>query len=181
MRGEERGLAAGRDEDRATPGRARTAATVAAKRVPAIPARIVARAARRRARRPSASDQPPDEDRLRAPQRLEAVDLDLEQPERRIERVGAPGDPRAERRERLEGGLDGRPVRVGVRIEEGRLRDEPMGAPERHPPPDAQRPGLRVRVDDRPRIPRPAAQDERAGREGLGGRARASSRGRCGR
>ena len=44
-----------------------------------------------------------------------------------------------------------------------------MGAPERHPPPDAQRPGLRARVDDRARIPRPAAQDERAGREGLGG------------
>ena len=44
-----------------------------------------------------------------------------------------------------------------------------MGAPERHPPPDAQRPGFRVRVDDRARIPRPAAQDERAGREGLGG------------
>ena len=126
-------------------------------------------APRRRARAPSASDQPLDEDRLGAPQRLEAVDLDLEQPERGIGRVGAPGDPRAERRERLEGGLDGRPVRVGIRIDEGRLRNEPMGAPERHPPPDAQRPGLRVRVDDRARIPRPAAQDERAGREGLGG------------
>ena len=118
---------------------------------------------------PERLDQPPDEDRLRSPQRLEAVDLDLEQPERGVERVGAPGDPRAERRERLEGGLDGRPVRVGVRVDEGRLRDEPMGAPERHPPPDAQRPGLRARVDDRARIPRPAAQDERAGREGLGG------------
>ena len=40
----------------------------------------------------------------------------------------------------------------------------------RHPPPDAERPCFRVRVDDRARVPpRPAAQDERAGREGLGG------------
>ena len=151
------------------PGRARTAATVAVKRVPAIPARMVVRV-------PSATQRPPSAPTSRStrtgsvpPQRLEAVDLDLEQPERGVERVGGPGDPRAERRERLEGGLDGRPVRVGVRIDEGRLRDEPMGAPERHPSPDAQRPGVRARVDDRARIPRPAAQDERTGREGLGG------------
>ena len=90
-------------------------------------------------------------------------------------RVGAAGDPGAECRERLEGGLDGRPVRVGIRVDEGRLRDEPMGAPERHPPPDAQRPGFRARVDDRARIPRPAAQDERAG----AGRARRLAPGRA--
>ena len=155
-------------------GRAEDGGDRRANRVPAMPARI--RCGDPRApvplpgeRAPERRDQPLDEDRLRSPQRLEAVDLDLEQPERGIERVGAPGDPRAERRERLEGGLDGRPVRVGVRVDEGRLRDEPVGAPERHPPPDAQRPGVRARVDDRPRIPRPAAQDERAGREGLGG------------
>ena len=153
------------------PGRARTAATVALKRVPAMPARMpLAPPPVPSAEGPAERlDQPLDEDRLRSPQRLEAVDLDLEQPERGIERIGAAGDPRAERRERLEGGLDGRPVRVGIRVDEGRLRDEPMGAPERHPPPDAQRPGFRARVDDRARIPRPAAQDERAGREGLGG------------
>ena len=130
-------------------------------RVPAMPARISSHAER--------LDQPLDEDRFGPPQRLEAVDLDLEQPERGVERVGRPGDARAERPERLERGLDGRPVRVGIRVDEGRLRDEPMGAPERHPAPDAQRPGVRARVDDRARIPRPAAQDERAGREGLGG------------
>ena len=120
-------------------------------------------------RPPERPGQPLDEDRLGTPQRLEAVDLDLEQPERRIERIGAAGDPRAERGERLEGGLDRRPVGVGIVLDEGRLRDEPMGAPERHPPPDAQRPRVRARVDDRARIPRPAAQDERAGREGLEG------------
>ena len=169
VRGEERRLATGRDEDR-RPGAGEDRGHGRANRVPAMPARIspVPPSSPPKAR-PERLDQPLDEDRLRAPQRLEAVDLDLEQPERAIGRVGAAGDPRAERRECLEGGLDGRPVRVGVRVDEGRLRDEPMGAPERHPPPDAQRPGFRVRVDDRARIPRPAAQDERAGREGLGG------------
>ncbi len=181
MRSEEVGLAAGRDEVRGPwsgedrgDGRAEAgagdpgpdAAVVANAGDAAVavgPARTLAQ---RMAQRP---DQPLDEDRLRPPQRLEAVDLDLEQPERRVTRVDAAGDPRAERRECLEGGLDGRPVRVGVGIDEGRLRDEPMGAPERDPSPDAQRPGFPVRVDDRARIPRPAAQDERAGREGLGG------------
>ena len=150
------------------PARAWTAAMVAAKRVPAIPARneVPALPGEGRGER---RGQALDEDRLGAPQRLEAIDLDLEQPERRVERVAAPGQARAERAERLERGLGRRPVRVGIRIDEGRLRDESMGAPERHPPPDAQRPGVRVGVDDRPRIPRPAAQHERAGREGLGG------------
>ena len=60
------------------------------------------------------------------------------------------------------------PVRVGIGLDEGRLRDESMGARQRHAAPDAQRSSGPVGVDDRPRIPRPAAEDERAGREGLG-------------
>ena len=144
-----------------------TAAIVAANRVPAMPARISPSTLPERG--PQRLDQPFDEDRFRAPQRLEPVHLDLEQAERGVGRVGAAGDPRTEGGEPLEGGLDGRPVRIGVRVDEERLRDEPMGAPERHPPPDAERPGLRARVDDRTRVPRPPAQDERAGREGLGG------------
>ena len=71
----------------------------------------------RRAPRPERVDQPLDEDRLGTPQRLEAVDLDLEQAERRVGRVGAAGDPRAERRERLERGLDAPP---GPRRDPGR-------------------------------------------------------------
>ena len=70
--------------------------------------------------------------------------------------------------ERLERGLGRRPVRVGIWLDEGRLRDELVGAPQRHAAPDAQRSSAPVGVDDRPRIPRPAAQHERAGREGLG-------------
>ena len=116
----------------------------------------------------TALGQPLDEDRLRAPQRPEPVDADLEQPERRVERVAAPRQARAEPPERLEHGLGSSPVRLGIGVDEGRLRDESMGAPERHPAPDAERPSVRIGVDDRPRIPRPTAQHERAGREGLG-------------
>ena len=155
MRGEEVGLATGRDEvgsagpgedgghGRAEAGAGDPGPDAAGVPIGPLPEHPAERLG-----------QPLDEHRLRSPQRLEAVDLDLEQPERGIGRVGAAGDPRAERRERLEGGLDGRPVGVGIRIDEGRLRDEPMGAPERHPSPDAQRPGFRVRVDDRARVPR---------------------------
>ena len=94
---------------------------------------------------------------------------DLEQPERRRP-VGSPLPARLglNAAERLEHGLGSSPVRIGIGLDEGRLRDESMGAPERHPAPDAERPGGPVGVDDRPRIPRPAAQHERAGREGLG-------------
>ena len=44
----------------------------------------------------------------------------------------APRQARAEPPERLEGGLGRCPVRVGIGVEEGRLRDEPVGAPQRH-------------------------------------------------
>jgi hypothetical protein len=163
--GEEGGLAARRDED-GRPGSGEDGGDRRREARPGDPGPDLAIPAEHA---PQRLRQPTDEDRFRTPQRLETVDLDLEQPEGGVERVDAAGDPRTERRERLEGGLDGRPVRVGVRIDEGRLRDEPVGAPERHPPPDAQCPSFRVGVDDRARIPRPPAQDERAGREGLEG------------
>ena len=44
-----------------------------------------------------------------------------------------------------------------------------MGAPERHPAPDAERPGGRIRVDHGPVRPRLAAEDDRAGRPRGGG------------
>ena len=167
MRGEEGGLAAGRDEDRGTgPRQDGGHGRAEARTGDACPDGVGVVATKRP---PERFRQAPDEDRLGPPQRLEAVRMDLEQPERRIERIGGPGDPRTERCQRLEGGFHDRPVRVGIRVDEGRLRDEPMGAPERHPPPNAQRPGVRARVDDRARIPRPAAQDERSGREGQKG------------
>ena len=170
-----------------SPGRAWTAAMVAAKRVPAMPARTGEPAGAggrqrsghfgRRAARSGGCGRAPcqhpgqtlGEDRFRAPQRLEAVGLDLEQPERRVGRVGRPGKTRAERGEGLECGLGRGPVRLRIRIDEDRLRCQPMRARQRDPPSHAERPGVAVRVDDRPRVPRPAAQHERAGREGLGG------------
>ena len=109
-----------------------------------------------------------DEHRLGTPQRFQAIDLDLEHPERDVRRVASPRHARAERPERLERGLGHRPVRVGIGLDEGRLRDEPVGAPQWHAAPDAQRSSGRVGVDDRARIPRPAAEHERTGREGLG-------------
>ena len=138
---------------------------VAAKCVPATPARgrqlPGERATQRRA-------DPLDEHRLGTPQRPQAIDPHLEQPERGVHRVATPRQARAERAERLERGLGRRPVRVGIGLDEGRLRDESVGAPQRHAAPDAQGSSGPVGVDDRPRIPRPAAQHERAGREGLG-------------
>jgi hypothetical protein len=54
---------------------------------PALPVRVNGLAHARRAR-----PEPIDEDRLGTPQRLEPVDLDLEQPEGRVERIGRAGD-----------------------------------------------------------------------------------------
>ena len=172
-----RGIATGRDEDGGHGRRSRAvaAARVAAKRVPAIPARR-----RPRQERGEGGADLADEDRFGAPERLEAVDLDLERAEGPVGRVGAAGDPRAERGEGLEDGLDGRGVRGRVRRHEGGLGGEPVGAPERHPAADAERRGLRARVDDDAVIPRPAAEDQRPGREGIEARARASWSGRCG-
>ena len=83
--------------------------------------------------------------------------------------VARAGDPGAERREPLAGGLDGVPVRLRREVEEGRLGCEPMGAPERDPPPDAEGPSERVRVDHRPVRPGLSAEDDRAGRPRDGG------------
>ena len=76
----------------------------------------------------------------------------------------AAGDPRAEGGQRLERALHRGRVRLGVRVEEGRLRDEPVRRPQGHPPPDAELAGRRARVEDRPVRPGLAAEDERAGR-----------------
>ncbi len=107
---------------------------VAADRVPAIPARAASGrtvgARRSAARRGPARD--PTAARARRPGPRTA---------RTPDRAGSttPGQAGAECRERLEGGLDGRPVRVRFRIDEGRLGDQSMGAPERDPAPDAER------------------------------------------
>ena len=152
-------------------GRAWIAAIVAANRVPAMPARMPPPSTP-----PSEPASAPVSRSIRtgsAPHNGSRPSTwTSNNPKAGSTRVGAAGDPRAERRERLEGRLHARPIGIGIRVEEGRLRNEPMGAPERHPPSNAQCPGFRVGVEDRARIPRPAAQDERAGREGqkeLGG------------
>ncbi len=114
-------------------------------------------------------DEAPDELRLAAPQSLEPVDLDLEQAEGRIGLVGGPGQPGTEPGQRLEGGLDGRRIGLRLGIEERRLRSEPVGAPERDSPPDAERPCGRIRVDDRHVRPGLSAEDDRPiRREGAG-------------
>ena len=101
------------------------------------------------------------EDRLGAPQAGEPVDLRLEQPERDVGRLGRPGDRRAERREALERGLGLGPISLRLGVEEGRLRGQPVGRPERHPAPDAERPRGGVRVEDGPVRPRLPAEDDR--------------------
>src|SRR3990172_7412434 len=118
------------------------------------------RAGRTREERLERGPDPLDEGRLGAPQGLEAVDLDLEQAEGDGRRIGRAGDRRAERGEPFEGPLEGLPVSLRFRIEEGRLRGEPVGRPERHSAPDAERPGRGVRVQDRRRGPGLAAQAE---------------------
>ena len=120
------------------------------------------------------------EHRLGAPQRPESVDLDLEEAKRRIVWIARPGDPRAERSQPLEGGLDDGRVGVGVRVEEDRLRRQPMRGAERHPAVYAECPRFGAGVDDHPRRPRLAAEDRGAGRERAEARARMSASGRCG-
>ena len=75
--------------------------------------------------------------------------------------IGTSRQTRAGLPERLEHGLRSTPIRLGIGIDEGRLRDESMCAPERHPAPDAERPRARIGVDDRPRVPGSTAQHER--------------------
>ena len=139
-----------------SPGLAAAAAIVAANRVPAIPARgSPARGFLQR------SGNPGSHLRLGAPEGLEAVDLRLEEAEGLVPGLDRPRDRRAEGREHLEGGLDGRPVSFRIRIEECRLRREPVGRPQRQPSPDPERARRRVRVHDGPRDPGLAAQDDR--------------------
>jgi hypothetical protein len=115
------------------------------------------------------TDEAPDELGLPAPQSLEPIYLDLEQAERRIGLLRSPGQTGTEPGQRLEGGFDGRGIGLRLRIEKGGLRSEPVGAPEREPPPDAERPCGRIRVDDRPVRPGLSAEDDRpVRREGAG-------------
>ena len=104
-----------------------------------------------------------------APQAVEPVDVDGEPAEAGLGDVARPGDPGAERRKALARGLDGVPIGVRVEVEEGRLGREPVCAPERDRPPDAERPSLGIRVDDRPVGPRLSAEDDRAVRPRAGG------------
>ena len=110
----------------------------------------------------------------------EAVDPHLELPERGVARVATPRQARAERAERLERGLGRRPVRVGIGLDEGRLRDEPVGAPQRHAAPDAQRSSVRAASMTGPGSHgRPPSTSGPVGK-GSERRARARWRGRCG-
>jgi hypothetical protein len=94
------------------------------------------RAGRTREERLERGPDPLDEDRLGTPEGLEAVDLDLEQAEGDGRRIDRPGDRRADGQP-LES-PSGLPVSLRFRIEEGRLRGQPVG-PQRHPAPDARR------------------------------------------
>ena len=153
---------------------------VAAKRVPAIPARtrpahrparLVASAAVRRSMRTGSGPHNGSRPSTWTSNSPNAASLGS----------ARAGETRAERGECLEGGLDRRRVRVRIRIEEDRLRCEPVGAPERDPPPDAERPGVRVRVDDRPGSHGRPPRTSGPGGKGSEARAIASSRGRWGR
>jgi len=106
---------------------------------------------------------PPHEVRLGAPERLEAVHLDLQRAEGPVGRIGRAGDPRAERSEGIEGSLDGRGVGGGVGREEDGLRREPVGLPEGDPPADPQGERSGAGVEDDAVIPRPPAEDQRPG------------------
>ena len=126
--------------------------------------------------------QPLDEDRLRAPQRLEAVGVDLEQPERRVRRIGRPGQTRAERRRAPRTRPRPRPGPPSgsgsTKIASGASRCAlPSGIPRRTPSARASRfasmtvPGSHGRP---PRTSGPVGKGSEA-------RAAASARGRCGR
>ena len=128
--------------------------------------------------------QPLDEDRLRPPQRLEPVDLDLEQPEGGVERVGTAGDPRAESASVSKAASMAARSASGsgsTKVASGTSRWAlPSGIPRRTPSARASwfasttGPGSHGRP---PRTSGPVGKD----RESLEARARASSRGRCGR
>ena len=136
---------------------------------PRIASRRSPAAAPRAGSAASAADEAPDEDGLRTPQSLEPVDLDLDQAERGIGRVGRAGQPRAEPGERLEGGFDRRRVGLGSGSRKAASGASRWAAPERDPAPDAERPGRRIRVDHHPVRPRLSAEDDRpVGRERAG-------------
>jgi hypothetical protein len=159
QRVEERGIAARRDEDRpAWRGVAGGDRGAEARRRDPDPGRS-------RQHPPDRFGQPLREDRLRAPQSLEPVGLDLEQAERGVSRIRYAGEARAENGERLEGGLDRGKIRIRLRIEERGLRREPVGAPQRHAPPDPEGARRPVGVDHRPVGPRLAAEHHRARRK----------------
>ena len=114
------------------------------------------RSRRGRRRRPGraarAHHEPLDEDRLGAPQPVEPVDLELDQPEGGIGGSVVPASPGLNRASVSKAASTAARVRVRLRVEEGRLRGEPVRAPERHPAPDAERPGR----PDRRRSPVPS-------------------------
>ncbi len=162
QRGEVRGLAAGRDDERRGRSgmRGRDRGSEAGAGDPG--SRRTGQDRRERGHDPG------DEHRIRAPQPLEAVGLDLQAPEARIRRIRCAGQARAERGQPLERGLDRRPVGVRFRIEERRLRHEPVGGAQGHAPTDADRPRVGARVEHRPVGPRLAAQYDRALRKRRG-------------
>ena len=147
------------------PSGAWAAATLAAKLVPATPARGGPGSSGARA-----SPIRRDQRLLDPPQPGQAVDMDGEPPERRVGDVARAGDPGAERREPLAGGLDGVPVRLRRR---GRGRSPRARAGGRS---RAGSPGAR-RGPERAGPRRPPSRPSRAVRRGRSGRA--ATRRRC--
>jgi hypothetical protein len=158
-RGEERGILAGGHADTRDGGRARAGGGGERGREPGPGD---PRPRRPREERRERGTDLREKDRLRPPERLQAVELDLERPERRIGGIDWAGDARAERRERIKRRLDGRRVRLGVGRDERGLWGEPVRLPERDPPPDAEIPGGLVRIEDDAVIPRLPAEDQRS-------------------
>ena len=134
------------------------AARAAAKRVPAIPARGVP-GEERGERCPDL----PDESRLGAPERLEAVHVDLQRAEGAVGGVGLAGHSRAEGGQGVEGRLDGRGVGDRVGREEDGLRGEPVGPAQGDAPANAEGERGGAGVEDDAVIPRPPAEDQRPG------------------
>ena len=112
---------------------------------------------------------PANEQRLRSPQPVEAVKLDLDPPEARRHSIGLGRHAGAEAGQAIERRLQGCSTGRRIRVEEDGLWGQPMGRPERHPGPDAQLERTAARVQDRAVRPRPAAKNDRRDLEWIGG------------
>ena len=144
-------------------GCAARAATVAAKRVPAMPARADPRAAppgpRRRARPAPA----------RAPTAPRARRSGPPGARRRRRSLGRAGDRGADAARRSKAASSSARSASGLGVEERRLRRQPVRRSERHPAPDPERPSRGIGVEHRPVRPGLPAEDDRPRRPRAGG------------